>query len=180
MENTTIDNFNDTPRPKVALAGSNTRKKCEMSILMGGAGVGAHAANDVVAIADGTILELETGLPAGSSGMILSCVTTINQNAVFANGAGYRVHVFDEPPAKIADNAAWDLPLVSLPHYLGYFDVSTLVDIGTSVVALDTGINLDFTLAEGDTKLYCQVMCKGGETTIDAKTLTFYPGIVAL
>jgi len=105
---------------------------------------------------------------------------TLNQADVFAGGAGYRLHLFKVAPTVIADNAAFTLLVAELANWIGYIDISTLVDFGASVGVLDTGHNLDFTLASNDTKLYGQLVCKGTDTTIDAKTMTLNLGIAAL
>ncbi len=162
------------------LSGSNTRVTASDTILMGGAGVGAHTALDVVSTEAGEILEFSTGLSAGSSGIILSSLVTLNQNAVFSGGAGYTLHLYNAAPTAIADNAAYTLAAADLAKYIGNIAITPLVDFGDSCAAHDIGHNVDFKLAVADTKLYGILVCDGGETTIDAKTLTINLGIAAL
>jgi len=162
----------------IKLSGSNTRKTVSDTILFGGATLGAHHAGDILSVAAGEILQFDTGFPAGSSGIILSSLVTLNQDAVFAGGAGYTLHLWNVTQTPIADNAAFSL--ASLTGYIGKIDISTLVDYGAMCAVNDVGHNLDFTLAAGDTKLYGMLVCKGSDTTIDAKTMTINLGIAAL
>ena len=164
----------------VTLSGSNTRQLASDTILMGGAGVGVHTAGDVVSTEAGEVLQFETGLPAGSSGIILSSLVTLNQNAVFSGGAGYYLYLYSASPTAIADNAAYNLPAVDIAKYIGRLTISTLVDLGDTCAANDISHNFDFTLASADTKLYGILSCIGAETTVDAKTITINLGIAAL
>lgn len=160
------------------LSGSNTRKWATDSITFG-AGAGAHNANEVMSTDDGEILEFETGLAAGSSGIILSSLVTLAAGDVFAGQAGYRLHLFKVAPTVIADNAAFSILVAELANYVGYIDISSLTDFTASCAALDVGHNLDFTLAAADTKLYGQLVCKGTDTTVNTVVMTINLGIAA-
>ncbi|MDD4781941.1 MAG: hypothetical protein PHT02_15250 [Tissierellia bacterium] len=178
--NATGELFTPSNPAFVQLSGSNTRQTASDTILMGGAGVGAHSAGDVVSTAAGEILEFSTGLAAGASGIILSSLVTLNQNAVFSGGAGYYLYLYSASPTAIADNAAYNLPAADLSKYIGRIIISTLVDLGDTCAANDVSHNFDFTLASADTKLYGILSCIGGETTIDAKTVIIKLGKAAL
>lgn len=128
----------------------------------------------------GEILEFATGLPAGNSGMIMSSLVTLNQNAVFSGGAGYTLHLFTVSPTAQATNEAFDIVAADLPYYIGSINISTLVDIGSNCVKFDPGQNFDFTLAAADTKLYGKLVCNGAETTITGKIINITLGILSL
>lgn len=162
----------------VTLSGSNTRQTVSDTILIGTGA--AHSAGDVVSTDAGEILQFDTGLTAGSSGIILSSLVTLNQNAVFSGGAGYYLYLYSASPTAIADNAAYNLPATDLAKYIGRITISTLIDLGDICAANDISHNFDFTLGSTDTKLYGILSCIGAETTIDAKTLTINLGIAAL
>lgn len=70
--------------------------------------------------------------------------------------------------------------MASVAGYQGRLDISTLVDLGSVCAITDVGHNLDFSLAAADTKLYGMLVCKGTDTTVDAKTMTVNLGIAAL
>jgi hypothetical protein len=163
----------------VGLSGSNTRKPFAVaSAKMPAATAGAHLAGDVVS--GGAVLEFETGLAAGGSGIILSSYVWHDNGAVFAAGAGYSLKLYNVAPTNIADNTAWDLPVAEADRLVAEVSVSTLVDKGATVYVFDFGHNIDFCLAAGDTKLYGLPVCNGGETTVQDKTIYFGLGIAAL
>lgn len=172
-------NATENPAP-VELSGSNTRKWATDTITFG-AGAGAHNAGEIMSTDTGEILEFDVSpwIAAGGSGIILSSLVTLDQ-APFAGGAGYTLHLFTAAPTVIADDAAFVILAAELPSYIGNIDISTLVT-GTNVAyALDVGHNLDFTLAAGSTKLYGQKVCKGTDTTVNTKIMTVNLGIAAL
>jgi hypothetical protein len=162
----------------VSISGSNTRKWATDTITIGTGAV--HSAGYVVSTDAGEILVFDTGLTAGTSGIILDSLVTLAQDAVFANGAGYTLHLFDESPTVQATNTAFDLADADLPMYVGKITISTLVDMGSNCAITDTGHNLSFTLASADTNLYGKLVCNDAETTIDAKVITINLGIAAL
>lgn len=155
---------------------SNTRHNASDTVTIGTGA--AHSAGDVVSTDEGEILIFPTGLPAGASGIILDSLVTLNQNAVFASGAGYDLHLFSASPTVQATNAAFNLN--SLIGYIGKVTISTLVDLGDNCAVGDTGHNLSFNLATSDTNIYGKLVAKGGETTITGKVLTVNLGIAAL
>ena len=168
----------EAPSESVQLSGSNTRKWATDTITFG-AGAGAHNAGEVMSTDTGEILEFDTGLATGASGIILSSLLTLNQ-APFANQAGYTLHLFTAAPTIIADDAAWVLVAAELATYIGSIDISVMKTGTNASYALDIGHNLDFTLASGSTKLYGQLVCKGTDTTVNTKIMTVNLGIAAL
>jgi hypothetical protein len=162
----------------LSLAGSNTRKTATATVTIGTGA--AHSAGDVVSTDAGEVLEFDTGLPAGNSGIILDSVVTLDHNAVFAGGLGYELHLFTVSPAAQATNAVFNLASGELANYIGKIDISTLRNHSSNCAATDKGHSLSFTLAAGDTKLYGKAVCIGSETTVSAKAITFNLGIMAL
>lgn len=164
----------------MAVLFSGTRKWVSDTILIGTGA--AHHAGDVVSTDAGEILQFDCAglLAAGGSGIILSSFVTLNQDAVFAAGAGYSLYLFDESPTAQATNAALDMTAADMAKYIGKITIGTLVDLGSTCAVNDINHNFDFNLASGDTKLYGKLVCLGGETTISAKTLTINLGITAL
>jgi len=141
----------------------------------------AHSAGDVVSTDAGAVIEIDTGLPAGTSGIILSSITKLNQNAVFSGGAGYTLYLFSESPTAQPTNEAFTLTTPGdLEKCIGWITIGTLVDKGASCAVLDIGHNLDFTLATTDTKLYGKLVCNGAETTVTGAVITTILGIAAL
>jgi len=173
-----VNEVSETHPLPTKLTGSNTRKWATVSAKMPAATAGEHTAGDVVSA--GAVLQIETGLLAGGSGIILSSYVWHDNGAVFSGGAGYTLKLYNVAPTNIADGTAWDLPVAEAGTLVGEVEISTLVDKGATVYKFETGHNVDFTLATGDTKLYCLPVCKGTETTVQDKTIYFNLGIAAL
>jgi hypothetical protein len=161
----------------VSVSGSNTRKRATATITIGTGA--AHSAGDVVSTDTGAILTFATGLPAGTSGIILDSITKLAQNVVFAGGAGYTIYLFNTSPTAQATNAVFDLADADLPSYIGKITIGTLLDLGSNCAITDVGHNLSFNLATGETNLYGKAVCLGAETTVSGKVLSYGLGIAA-
>jgi hypothetical protein len=151
-----------------AISGSGTAAQASDTILIGTGA--AHSAGDVVSTNAGEILEFSTGFTAGSCGIIVDSLVTLDQNAVFADGNGYTLWLFNASPTAQATNEVFNLD--SLTGYQGKISISALVDRGDNCEAEDKGHNKMFKLAAADTKLYGKLVAVAGETTVSAKTLT--------
>ena len=160
------------------IVASSTGKKSTATVTIGTGA--AHSAGDVVSTDAGAIIQFSTGLAAGASGVILASYTTLNQNAVFAGGAGYTLYLFNASPTAQATNEAYSLAAADESKAIGKIIISTLADMGDVCTAEDLYHNKPFVLATGDTKLYGKLVCNGGETTISEKIITINLIIAAL
>lgn len=157
---------------------NNTRKWSTATITLGTGA--AHSAGDVVSTDAGAILTFATGLTAGKSGLIRSSLVTLNQDAVFAAGAGYDLHLYSSSPTAQATNAAFNLTAADMAKYIGKITIGTLVDLGDTCAVFNKGHDFDFSLAAAATSIYGKLVCLGGETTITGKIITINLGIAAL
>ena len=74
----------------------------------------------VISITDSDLRGDVTGVPAGMT--------------------SFRLHLYNvTPPSALADNAAWDLPAGDRASYLGYIDLGTPVDVGSTLFVQSTG-----------------------------------------
>ena len=162
----------------LAVIDSAIGKKATATVTIGTGA--AHSAGDVVSTDAGAIIEFVTGLSAAASGVILASYVTLNQNAVFAGGAGYTLYLFNASPTAQATNAAYSLAAADEAKAIGKIVISTLVDMGDVCTAEDLYHNKPFVLATGDTKLYGKLVCNGGETTVSGKIITINLIIAAL
>jgi hypothetical protein len=125
-------------------------------------------------------LQFNTGLAAGKSGLILASLCTLNQNAVFAGGAGYTLYLFTSSPTAQATNAPYDLATADLAcGPIGKIVIDTLTLKVTNCSIANYGHNVPFTLAAADTKLYGKLVCNGSETTISGKVINTILTIIA-
>lgn len=132
----------------------------------------AYTAGDVVGIADaGTpanagsaIHELTSIGPAGGTVLITAADLRADVNAVPSGMTTFRLHLYDAAPTAILDNAAWDLPAGDRAAYLGYIDLSQVIDVGSTLYVQADQVNKQFKLASGSTSLYGLLVTNGGYT----------------
>ena len=134
------------------------------------AGVAAHSALDVISTAAGEVLEFASLGTASSSICILGAKLKYGHSDVPTSSAGYRLHLYNAAPTAIADNAAFNVPSADLAKYIGYIDLSTLVDLGDSCASCDNNINFMAKLV--GTGLYGILQCLAGETPAASKVFT--------
>lgn len=93
----------------------------------------AYAAGDVVGAAAAAIEFKKLAAP-GSLIVITDADLRIDVTGVPAGMTSFRLHLYDAtPPSALADNAAWDLPAGDRASYLGYIDLGTPVDVGSTL-----------------------------------------------
>lgn len=126
------------------------------------AGADAHDALDVVSTAAGEILEFASLGVAGDLICILGARMTYAVNAVPSASTGYRLHLYNASPTAIADDAPFNVIAADLAKYLGYINISALIDVGDNCISVDDNIN--FTAKLAGTGLYGQLQCIAAET----------------
>lgn len=141
----------------------------------------AYTANDVVGAATGSTAAL-TFANMGPSGAIimLTCAQLeVDVAAVVSGMANYRLHLYSvTPPSALGDNAAWDLPSGDRASYLGYIDLGTPVDVGSTLYIEQSGINKQINLA--GTGLFAYLVTTGAYTPSSAavKKITLHAVMV--
>lgn len=107
----------------------------------------AYTANDVLGATAAALTFPNIG-PAGSDVLITSAELEIDVTAVPAGMTTFRLYLYSvTPPSALADNAAWDLPAGDRASFLGYVDLGTPVDLGSTLYVRTNGINAHFKLA---------------------------------
>lgn len=77
----------------------------------------------------------------------------------------FRLHLYSSQPSAIADNAAWDLPSGDRAAYLGYIDLGTPIDVGSTLYVQTVGSNLTMQqVAAISSSLYGYMVTNGGYT----------------
>lgn len=113
----------------------------------------AYSANDVIGAATGSTAALtfaSIGPSAGGEVVVTSASLEVDVSAVPSGMANMRLHLYSvTPPSALGDNAAWDLPSGDRASYLGYIDLGTPVDLGSTLYVAADGINRQITLASG-------------------------------
>jgi hypothetical protein len=121
----------------------------------------AYTAGDVVGGAyELTFIGPNAGLIRIDFASLLAAVT-----AVPAGMTSFRRHFYTRtPPSAIADNAAWDLPAGDRAYYLGYLDVGSPADVGSSLFVQSAQNLQPMRLEAGSTSLFCYEVTNGGYT----------------
>ena len=105
----------------------------------------AYTANDVVGEATtiSAALEFKGMAPTGGGRiMITSHSLEIDATAVISGQTSYRLYLYSSPPpSRLADNAAFDLAAADRPLFLGYVDLGSPVDIGSTLYVQTDGVN---------------------------------------
>lgn len=138
-----------------------------------------YTAGDVIGIADaGTpanagsaVLSLTALNAAAGRSSIIKVVLTIGLSAVPSGMANFRLHLYNASPTAILDNAAFDLVSGDRTKHLGYIDLVTPEDFGSTLFTQWSGIS-DFQLAAATTQLWGQLETRGGYTPASGTTYT--------
>lgn len=121
----------------------------------------AYTAGDVIGAATGSTaaLTFAIGPTAGGQVIITSAELEVDAAAVPSGMGNMRLHLYNvTPPSALGDNAAWDLPSGDRASYLGYVDLGTPVDVGSTLWVQADGINKQLTLASANVYGYLQTI----------------------
>ncbi len=140
----------------------------------------AYTAGDVIGIADaGTpanagsaIHTLSSIGPSGGYVMIQSIELFIGLAAVPSGMAGFRLHFYTASPTAILDNAAFDLVSGDVAGYVGYVDLPTPQDFGSTLFTQADYAGRLVKLASANTSLFAQLQTTGAYTPASGTVYT--------
>lgn len=133
----------------------------------------AYTAGDVIGQADsGTpanagdaILEFASIGPAGAHILITDWSLRVDLSAVPSGMTNFRLHLYNASPDAILDNAAWDLSSSGdRGKYLGYLEMGTPVDLGSTLFVQTQQQPKQIKLASGVSSVYGVLRTIGGYT----------------
>ena len=125
------------------------------------ANVTIYSAGDVV----GGAISFPAIGPAGGEIQVISTDLRADIAAVPAGMTTMRLHLYNvTPPSAIADNGVWDLPSGDRASYLGFIDLGTPADLGSTVYCQADNIQKRIKLASGETAVYGYLVSAGGFT----------------
>lgn len=129
-----------------------------------------YTANDVLG-ASAAALTFPSMAPLTFAGnanpqvLITGAQLEIDVAAVPAGMTSFRLYLYNvTPPSALADNAAWDLPSGDRASFLGYIDVGTPVDLGSTLYVETNGINKQLVIPAATTSLFGYLVTNGGFT----------------
>jgi hypothetical protein len=132
----------------------------------------AYTAGDVVGDTSGSaIITLNNIGPSGGYVLIQSVSLIFSDSAVISGMGSYRLHFYSASPTAIADNAVFDLVSGERANYLGFVDLATPVDFGSSLYTQTDYPGRLVKLAAGSTTLYAELETKGAYTPASASTV---------
>lgn len=88
----------------------------------------------------------------------------IDVSAVPSGMTTFTLHLYDASPTAILDNAAWDLVSGDRAAYLGYIDLGTVVDVGSTLFVQTGQLNKEIKLAADSQTLYGLLQTVAGYT----------------
>lgn len=138
----------------------------------------AYAANDVV----GGVISFTSAGPAGGNVVITSVDLRYDVGVVPAGMTAFRLYLYSAtPPSALGDNAAWDLPSGDRATFLGYVDLGTLNDLGSTLYAQVDAVNRQVKLGASETAIYGYLVTTSGYTpAANSETLQVALKTVAL
>lgn len=103
----------------------------------------AYTAGDALGDTNGSAILEFTNMARVSGGniMITSASMRVDLASIPSGMAGLKLHLYSSSPTAIADNAAWDLVSGDRNKYLGYVQLSTPTDFGSTLFVESNGIN---------------------------------------
>lgn len=133
----------------------------------------AYVANDVIGInnagsAGAAALTFASMGPGGGGDIIITDVELeIDKTAVPAGMTSFRLYLYSvTPPSALLDNVAFDLPAGDRASFMGYIDLGTPIDLGSTLYVQTTGINMKRTLASSS--MFGYLVTNGGYTPASA------------
>jgi hypothetical protein len=106
-----------------------------------------YDAGDVVGATAAAISFPSLG-PAAGRIMITSVALEMDVTAIPAGMTSFRLHLYNvTPPSALADKAAWDLPAGDRASYLGYIDLGSPADLGSTLYVQADKVNKQVLLA---------------------------------
>lgn len=130
----------------------------------------AYAANDVVGAATGSTAALTFASMGPNAGriMLTSISLEIDATALISGEASYRLYLYNvTPPSALGDNAAFDLPSGDRASFLGYVDLGTPVDLGSTLYVQTDTVNKQIKLA--GTSIFAYLVTIGAYTPTSAR-----------
>ena len=132
----------------------------------------AYTAGDVVGDTGGSAILTFSNMGPNSGYILLQSAALILSDSTVPSGmASFRVHLYSATPTAIADNAAFDLVSGERANYMGFFDIPTPVDFGSTLYAQTDYIGRMLKMATGSTTLYAEIETKGAYTPVSASTV---------
>ena len=132
----------------------------------------AYTAGDVVGDTGGSaIISLTAAGPAAGFLLIQSISLVFSDSTVPSGMGAFRVHMYSASPTAIADNAAFDLVSGERANYMGFIDLPTPQDFGSSLYTQTDYPGRLIKLGAASTTLFAEIETRGAYTPVSASTV---------
>lgn len=132
----------------------------------------AYTAGDVIGDTSGSAIVTMSGAgPAGGFVILQSVSIVFSDSAVIAGMGAFRLHLYNSSPTAIADNAAFDLVSGERAGYMGYVDLPSPQDFGSSLYTQVDYPGRAIKLASGSTVLYAEIETRSAYTPASASSV---------
>ena len=145
----------------------------------------AYTAGDVIGnstSAGGAVLALGTFGNSSGFAFITGVTLRIDLTAIPSGMTSFRAHLYKSSPGSaLADNDAWDLPSGDRSAYLGYIDIGTPADVGSTLFVQYDEVNKLIELnGSAPTTVYGYLVTNGGYTPTSGETMQLTMGGIPL
>lgn len=132
----------------------------------------AYTAGDVVGDTGGSaILTLTNAGPSGGFVIVQSASLVFSDSSVPSGMGAFRVHFYSASPTAIADNAAFDLASGERATYMGYIELPTPQDLGSTIYTQVDYPGRLIKLAAASTSIFAEIETRGAYTPVSASTV---------
>ena len=132
----------------------------------------AYTAGDVVGDTGGSaIISLTSAGPTAGFVIIQSISLVFSDSVVPAGMSAFRLHLYSASPTAIADNAAFDLVSGERATYMGFIDLPTPADFGSTLYTQTDYPGRLIKLGAASTTLFAELETRGAYTPVSASTV---------
>jgi hypothetical protein len=132
----------------------------------------AYTAGDVVGDTGGSaIISLTSAGPAAGFVIVQSVSLVFSDSAVPAGMGAFRLHLYSAIPTAIADNAAFDLLSGERATYMGFIDLPTPSDFGSTLYTQIDYSGRLIKLGAASTTLFAELETRAAYTPVSASTV---------
>ena len=131
-----------------------------------------YTAGDVVGDTGGSAIISLTAAGPTAGFVIIQSVSLVFSDSTVPSGMGaFRLHLYSASPTAIADNAAFDLVSGERDTYMGFIDLPTPADLGSSLYTQTDYPGRLIKLAAASTTLFAELETRGAYTPVSASTV---------
>jgi len=129
-----------------------------------------YTAGDVIGSSDTAIHTLSGIGPSGGHVLVQNVFLSIGASSVPAGMGAFRLHFYSASPSGIADNAAFDLQSGEVASYMGYAELPTPQDFGSTLYSQAEYVGRQLKLASGQTSVLAELETRGAYTPASGTT----------